>query len=105
MVNGWLFNRCAIAQNDVKARIFTGPCRRDTRARRWRRNGAMVVNERCGRRLLLRGLQCGKTAVEIGLEIVDVLKPDMEAQRRAARRPFGRGAIAVAIEGDDQAFK
>ena len=34
-----------------------------------------------------------KAAVEIGLEVLDILKPDVQPQRRAARRPFGRGAI------------
>src|SRR5262245_19903608 len=64
------------------------------------RSGINVVNERCRYARLLRGLQCGKTAVEIGLEIVDVLEPDMQAQRRAARRPCRRRAIGFAIERD-----
>ena len=46
-----------------------------------------------------------KAALEIGFEIVDILKPDMEPQGRTTGRPFGRGAIAVAVERNDEAFK
>src|SRR5215218_355251 len=50
-------------------------------------------------------LQRRKAAFEIGLEIVDVLKPDMQPQGRTARRPFGRGTVTVAVERDHKALK
>src|SRR4051812_36925389 len=34
-----------------------------------------------------------------------MLQPDVEPQRRALRRPSGRGAIVGAVELDDQAFE
>ena len=42
---------------------------------------------------------------QIGLEIVDVLQPDVEPQRRSTRSPFGRGAVRRAVEGDDETFE
>ena len=58
-----------------------------------------------GRRGLRVGLQRGKAALEIGLEVIDILEPDVEPQRRAARRPLGRRPAAVAIKGNDKAFE
>ncbi len=51
------------------------------------------------------GLQRRKTALEIGLEVVDILQADVEPQRRAAGGPFGRGAIFIAVERDDEALE
>src|ERR1700712_1441705 len=53
----------------------------------------------------LRGLSSGVEGIEpalhIGLEVADVLQPDMEPQGRAARRPFGGSAVSRAVEGND----
>ena len=46
-----------------------------------------------------------QSAIEVGLEISDVLQSDMEPQRRAARRPLGGGAVTRAIEGNDKALE
>ena len=53
----------------------------------------------------LRSIESGEAAGEIGLEILDVFQPDMKTQGWAARLPLRGGAIACAIEGNDQAFK
>jgi len=43
MVNGWLFNQCAIEQNAAQTRISTGLCRRrqarEVQAPQWRHGG------------------------------------------------------------------
>jgi hypothetical protein len=54
---------------------------------------------------VLRRIEGRKPAFQIGLEIRNILEPDVEPQRRAARRPFGRGTVAVAIEGNRQALE
>jgi membrane-associated phospholipid phosphatase len=46
-----------------------------------------------------------KALFEVFLQVVDVLKAHRKAQRWAFRLPFGRGAVAGAVEGDDKAFK
>src|SRR5712692_9686231 len=46
----------------------------------------------------------GEAAFEVGDQIVLVLEPDVEAQGRAAGRPARRGAVAGAIEHDDEAL-
>ena len=38
------------------------------------------------------------------LQILDVLKPDLQSHRRAAGRPCGRGAVGRTVERNDQAF-
>src|SRR5215216_4757340 len=48
---------------------------------------------------ILRCVQRRKTALEVGLEVVDVLKPDVESQGGATWGPFCGGAIAIAVEG------
>ena len=42
----------------------------------------------------LSGVEGRKSALKIGLEILDILQPDVKSQGRAARRPFGGRAIA-----------
>src|SRR5271169_604310 len=42
--------------------------------------------------------------VEVGLQILDILEANAEADRRAARRPLGRGAVGRAIERDGEAL-
>ena len=51
------------------------------------------------------GRQRRKTTLEIGLELVDILQADVEPQRRPAGGPFGRGAIFIVAERNDEAFK
>src|SRR5271167_909677 len=54
-----------------------------------------------------RSSGCGETfeaAVEIVFQIVEVFEADRKTQRRSARRPSRGGAIACAIEGNDEAF-
>src|SRR6266446_8615144 len=51
------------------------------------------------------GLQRRKSAIEIGLEVIDILQPDMKPQRRPAGRPFRRRAVGIAVEGNDEAFE
>ena len=46
-----------------------------------------------------------EAALEIGDQIADVLEPDVEAQRRAARRPFRRGADGADVDGNGEAFE
>lgn len=46
-----------------------------------------------------------KALVEVFLQVLDVFKAHGKAQGWAFRRPLGRGAVAGAVEGDDQAFK
>src|ERR1700733_1677020 len=45
-----------------------------------------------------------KAAVEVGLQILDVLEPDAETHRRAAGRKARRGARGGAVEGKGEAF-
>ena len=47
----------------------------------------------------------GEAALQIGGQVADIFKPDMEADRRSARAPFGRGAERRAIERDREAFE
>src|ERR1700750_1096003 len=54
--------------------------------------------------LTLRRVERREAAREIGLEVLDILQPDMEAQRRTARRPGCRGAVRAAVEGNDEAL-
>jgi hypothetical protein len=53
----------------------------------------------------LRGIESRKAVGEIGLEILDVFQPNVKTQGWAARLPLRSGAIAFAIEWNDQAFK
>jgi len=53
----------------------------------------------------LGGVERLKPACKVGLEILDMLEPDVEPQRRAVRRPFGGGAIACAVEWNDKALE
>src|SRR5262249_21877285 len=46
-----------------------------------------------------------KAALEIGDQIVGILKADMEADARATRGPFGSGPVFRAVEEDRQAFE
>ena len=72
------------------------------------RNLYFVLRERRAGRRRLRLLRCRqrrKAAFEIGDQIAGILEPDMEAHRRSARRPFGRGAVGRAIEQDGQALE
>ena len=46
-----------------------------------------------------RGVEGRKSARQIGLEILDVFEPDMQPQRRAARRPVGRGTVESQSKG------
>src|SRR5882672_8966615 len=55
--------------------------------------------------VLGEGLQRRKSAIEIGLEVIDILQPDMKPQRRPAGRPFRRRAVGIAVEGNDEAFE
>ena len=50
-------------------------------------------------------LQRRKATFEIGLEVVDILQADGEPQRRPAGGSFGRGAIFIVAERNDEAFK
>ncbi len=59
----------------------------------------------CAYEQALRRVEGRKPALEIGLEILDILQPDVEPQGRAARRPLGGGAIARAVEWNDQALE
>src|SRR6266852_7247271 len=52
-----------------------------------------------------RRIERRKTAFQIGLEVLDILKPDMEPQRRSFRRPYGGGSIVGAVEWDRQALE
>src|SRR5215510_12617856 len=47
----------------------------------------------------------GKAAFEIADQVVDVLESDVQAHRRAARRPFRRRADAGAVEWYSQALE
>ena len=50
-------------------------------------------------------LQARKTGLEVGLQILEVLEPDMEPQRGAAGLPLGGGPVGRAVEGDDEALE
>ena len=63
------------------------------------------VTEIRGASLNLCGVERRKPALEIGFEIVDILKTNMESQRRAAGAPFGGSAIGSAIEGNGEALE
>src|SRR5579872_6031271 len=52
-----------------------------------------------------RVVECLKSAGQIGLEILDILKADMEPNGRTTRRPCRRCAITGAVERNDEAFK
>ena len=56
-------------------------------------------------RLIGCGVERRKAALEIGFQVIDMFQPDMQPQRRPARRPFGGRAIAGAVERNDEAFK
>ena len=51
------------------------------------------------------GVEGVESAREVGLQILDVLQPDMQPQARSARRPFGGGAIIGAVEGNDETLE
>ena len=51
-----------------------------------------------------RGREACEPGFEVGAQVVDVLKTDMEAQRRALGAPLRRRAIAARIERDDEAL-
>src|SRR5260370_36000127 len=61
---------------------------------------SLIWNRRCSSGFCHRGT----AAFEVGDQIVRVLEPDVEAQGRAAGRPARRGAVAGAIEHDDEAL-
>src|SRR5260221_10789462 len=42
---------------------------------------------------------------QIGLEILDILQPDVEPQCRTTRRPFGGRAVGRAVKWNDEAFE
>src|SRR6266536_4506904 len=46
----------------------------------------------------------GKAAFEVGDQVARILEPDVEAQGGPARRPARRGAVAAAVEQDDEAL-
>src|SRR5690349_7037130 len=47
----------------------------------------------------------GKARVEIGLQILDVLEPDMQTQCRTLRVPCRCGAVVSRIEGNNKALE
>src|SRR5262249_37630336 len=49
--------------------------------------------------------ECGEAAFEIADQVVDVLKSDVQAHRRPARRPCRRRADAGAVEWNGQALE
>ena len=51
------------------------------------------------------GLHPGKSRIEIGLEILGVLEPDLQAQARPAGIECRGGAVVLAIEGHDEALE
>src|SRR5262249_39501927 len=54
----------------------------------------------------LRGsAQPRKSPVEILLQVLDVLEADLQPQARAPRSECGCGAVALAVEGDDEALE
>src|SRR5918995_3846987 len=62
-----------------------------------------------GRRLVLRrpcrrAPEPREPRLEVALQILDILEPDMQPQRRACRAPFGGGAERGAVEGGDEAL-
>src|SRR5260370_25953265 len=65
----------------------------------------------CRNRLLdheygtLNGVEGGKATLKVGLEIVDILEPDVEPQGRSARRPFGRRTIGGAVKRNHKALQ
>jgi hypothetical protein len=54
---------------------------------------------------VLGGVEGFKSALKIALEIFDILQPDVEPQRRSARRPFGGRAVARAVKRNDEALE
>ena len=42
---------------------------------------------------------------QVGLEILDILQPDVEPQCRTTRRPLGRGAVGGTVKWNDEAFE
>src|SRR3981081_4263341 len=54
---------------------------------------------------MLRRVERRKAPLEIGLQILDILQPDVEPQRRTARRPVGGRAVGRAVEGNGEALK
>src|SRR5918992_548960 len=54
---------------------------------------------------LARGGERREAMLEIGDEVVGVLKPDMQAQRRSPGGPLSDSATLRAIERNDQAFE
>src|SRR5208337_4431066 len=67
-----------------------------------RLEGSLILRSpRSGR---LEGRHALKSALQVGLQILDVLEADAEADGRAARRPAGRGAVGCAVEGNRQTF-
>jgi tripartite-type tricarboxylate transporter receptor subunit TctC len=63
-----------------------------------------IVSDKSEIMLLTRRGECREAALQISDEIVDVLKPDVDAHRGAAGRPFRRRPDGRAIEGNRQAF-
>src|SRR3954469_17036669 len=56
-------------------------------------------------RLRVFAAKAGEAGVEVGLEVVEVLEPDVQSQRWTGRLPLGRGPIARTIERNDQALE
>src|SRR4051812_4272985 len=54
---------------------------------------------------VLSRVEGGKTALQVVLEIADIFQSDVKPQRRPARRPFGGGAVRLAVEGNHEAFE
>src|ERR1700733_8164755 len=49
--------------------------------------------------------QPGEAAIQIFLQILEILEPDMEAKRRPSGRPARRRSISRTIERDHEAFE
>src|SRR6266540_2539411 len=103
MVNGWLSfapAKSVVARRRTAAFAFDAKQDRfpTRRCRRCAGSGRAVIDQRG--LVLGGGLQRGEAAFEIGLEVIDILEPDVKPQRGTARRPFGRRAVAVAVEGN-----
>src|SRR5262245_57495426 len=55
--------------------------------------------------ILFCGRHRGKAALEVGDQVADVLKPDVQTHAGATRRPFGRAAIFLDVVGDGEALE
>src|ERR1700687_1550043 len=53
----------------------------------------------------LRRVEGRKPALEIALEILDILQSDVKPQCGSARRPFGGRAVGGAVEWNDEALE